>query len=450
MARARESSRPNVATPVRQKITDPMPGPLGSSLWFWFRFGRYANGVLSQVGGGMIAAWMCLCGAAFFLPGLLLVPSDPGPLSLFTGPFLLQQLGVFAIGALLCPLLAAVLIFGCGAVLGNRIPFPHAFRIGLGTLVPLASLSFLLFLLGALLAGESYWRGYRSPLQELLEQALLPAGVFWTSLRAAQALVRSGNAPPLPTYCTLLTSGTILSALFFLPLETFRAAAPSFQETQDRALASYIRGDTGATLPSLSQHLLRLPRRAVTPKAELLSLRLELHAAGGRILEARADALRLQRLFPRSSAWNALARGLNLVLQERPDLGIKYLESALMMDPDLYPARRWLARLRIESHPAAAAEHARLAWQQRPNVLHLREWVNALYQQKLYPAIWTALLEADPDPEQWFALTLFQGGVAAHETGRPARARDLLRLARQRDPALLEQLPPSIPPSFLD
>ncbi len=428
-----------------QRPKDPLPGKLGAMLWFWFRFGRYANSVLATVPLLHLLLWSALWGWAAVGWAAWLSPLDPGPNSVYTGPFLLKMLALVVAGGGLSPLLFAVLLAGLARTLGGGLGFLQALRMVLAAAAPMAGVAGALWSLALLVHGEAFWRGNVPTFASFSEISLLPTLALWTGWRLVQGLVRLGGARPSASHGVLLP----LSLLFALA-PPLLLRLPSFSLERSRQATEQAMRDSlrhraqggHADRESLDLALERLPRRSVDLRSHLLAFRLESLASREWTLEARADAWRLQRLHPRGSAWEQTARGINLVLGGRPDLGRSRLEAGLLLDPSLSEAHFWLARVLSPLKPSNAEHHAAEAWKLHPNSLNLAVWIGILHDLRRNDLIWAALESVELPPEEWFTSTLFQVGLAAMHTGNNVRGRILLDLAFARDPSLRKGLPP--------
>ncbi|MEX2607270.1 MAG: hypothetical protein WD708_07990 [Kiritimatiellia bacterium] len=431
-----ESSRPMKRQTTREPLNmeDPEPGPMRTLYWFVFRFGRFANGVLlaQPIGYSVVFVFLVALGSVYHSLGLL-VPGSPGPNRLFGSGFPLRVVG----GGVL---LGVICFFGVSFIF-NRVLQARCGKVGKGfgykvvaqAFAPLAVLQIMALIAFSLLWGEAFWRGATPAGFGPVHFVLIPLFWLWGGFRLAQALcglfaprflsrlgLKGGLAGVAGCLGILLTHGLAW-------LDT-TSHAEAWAELKSDVMQS------GAALPIERYDRMekQLGFRDVSRRRELYLWRLQAHYIRDDRMAARADALRLDRMEPPGSPYRELARGLNLLMQDRLDMALVRFESALEKDPGCLPAHQWMALAYVGRDLSVAESHARRLMGAEPNVFHLQVLVHILFARNKHQEIWDVMLTVDAPPEEWDPLTLAQGGISARALGKYKRADILLDLARRK------------------
>lgn len=423
--------RPHESADLR--VEDPHPGLAASVFWFVFAFGKFAkSALLVQPLSVTLLFWM-LCGMGsiqFLMPWI--VPA-PGPGLFYDSRFAVQVLG----GGILAGLLA------CGAVsqllhlLLKRkwggISRWFGLKLVVDAFLPLALMQLIVLGTGTFLIGEAYWRGTLPAGYGIFAGILLPFCWIWGGYRMAQG-VTGLFQPAFP-----VRLGLKIGMLFLFAFPLLIARSGLFERLGAARDADWeqLRLDAMASADPLPRErfdrmLDQLPFRDTARKRDLYLYRMQAAYRQDRLEDARADALRLDRMAVPDSADDDLAKGLNFLFRNRLDLAIPRFESAIAKDPACTPAHQWLALGQVASDIGRSEAHAKILMQADPNVFHLQLLVRILFAQEKYQDIWDAMLTVDAAPGTWDPLTLDQGAVAAEKLGNPRRAQFLRALARSK------------------
>lgn len=419
--------------PESLKVEDPEPGLLKSSLWFWGFFGKFTKSVMLVQPLQVTLLFYILTALGSIEWTRVFLSPVPGPGSVYDPTFaarvmaggMLLGLGFYlGISALLYLILNRK-YGGIGRIFGLKVVVNAYLPLALGQLLVMAA--------GSLWLGESYWRGLLPAEFSTLRDLLLPGLWIWGAYRMAQAVTGLFDMPlPVRIWCksgacALAVLPVWLSAMPVLYRGT-AALDADWMALRQEVMAS------AAALPvrQYDEMERRLPFYDTARKRDLYLYRMQAHYRMGALDEARADALRLDRMAWRGSAEDELAKGLNYLFQNRLDLALPRFEKALQLDPDCSPAHQWSA-LGLAAFDLDAAEgHARVLMENDPNVFHLQLLVRLLSAREKYQEIWDSMLRVDTPPEEWDPLTLYQGGKAAESLANPRRAAFLYSLARSK------------------
>ncbi len=423
-------------TPTKEplNVEDPAPGPMRTLHWFIFRFGRFANGVLlaQSIWYSVFFAGLVALGSIYHSLGLL-VPGTPGPNSLLGGAFVLRVLGGgFLLGLVFFSALSFLFNWVVGARYG-KVGNGFGFKVVAQAFVPLAVCQILAVMVFSLLWGEAFWRGATPDGFEVVHFVLIPLFWVWAGFRLGQA-VCGLYAPRFLS--RLLIKGVLVCVTgglgLLLTRGLSRLEAGASMEAWSDLKADVMQSGAALPIEHYDQMEKRLGFRDVSRRRDLYLWRLQAHYIRDDRMEARADALRLDRMEPSGSAYRELARGLNLLLQDRLDLALPRFENAVEIDPSCLPAHQWMALAYVGRDLSVAESHARRLMEAEPNVFHLQLLVRILFARDKHQEIWDVMLTVDAPPEEWDPLTLAQGGMSARILGKDRRADVLQDLAERK------------------
>jgi len=431
----KEESAHNDATKKQDVLDDPPPGSLRSLTWLLFRFGRYVHGpMLRQSPFTVIGVWfilsLSLCAQVIDWVG----PSLTMATSLYASPeFYLRLLASFVAGALLY-LLTAIGFKFLASTDELQVGLLYSLQIVVNAFLPLAAAQSLYILIHHAFLGEAFWRGAILGISPFWGFWVFPLAWAWSGLRLSQAMsslipFTSGRHHPAKT----VTAGIVLFlGLGFHPTieEAVRHDALIEWSARRKQLLDPQRTLNDSFFLRLEKSL---PFHATQARTELYLFRLQQRFRQGEISLALEDAMRLERISPRGTAMENVAKGLGHFLRGGQDAAIRSWNTALNIDPDHLPAHRWLALASVGKDTKKAEEHAAFLMENDPNVFHLYLLVRILESQGKWAEIWEAMLHVDSPPESWYPLTLLQGSVAARELGMVRRSEQLLRVANRKE-----------------
>lgn len=424
---------------MRSKMTehfqmeDPDPGSIKSILFFWGFFGRFAKSVLLVQPLQLTLLFYLLVALGSIEWSRAFLSPLPGPGPVYDQNFAASVMaGGVLLGLSLYFLISFTLYFALNRRHGG-IGKMFGLKVVVNAFLPLALGQFIFMVLGTLWYGESYWRGMMSPELTNVRIWVLPALWIWGGYRVAQAVTGLIEMSlPVRIYCKCGICLLAALPVLFARVDLIHPGAAALE--QDWAALKKDVMISGAALPinRYNQMEKRLAFYDTVRKRDLYLYRMQALYRMEALDQARADALRLDRMALTGSADDELAQGLNYLLQNRLELALPKFEAALKLDPNCNPAHQWSALGLAGSDLDAAEVHARILMENDPNVFHLQLLVRILYAREKYQDIWDSMLLVDVPPEDWDTLTLFQGGEAAQALGNTRRADFLHALARSK------------------
>lgn len=413
---------------------DPDPGTLRVLTWFLFRFGRFVRGPMLRQTPFMLIGLLIILSMSFSAQGMeWTMPSLTSVSSVFvTGSFFLRLLVMVAAAAGFYLLLSLLLVHLL-KVGEDRARLMFGIRVVVNAFLPLAVVQSFYVLLHNAVLGEAFWRGAPLGITAVWTTWIFPLCWAWCSFRIAQAVCTCLEIDLLPRIF-VKTGAIALGCVMAAPLHpavvgwTHQGAQHDWNELRRQVQ------EPGSSLNTEAFSRLEkgLPLHATESRRELYLYRLQQHFRQGDTDAALDDALRLDRISPEHTAMDHVAKGLTLFLRGRLDLAVQRWKTAVELDPDCLHAHQWLALASVGANVEEAEHHARILMRQDPNVFHLYLLVRILDSQEKHAAIWEAMFDVDAPPEEWYPLTLLQGGMAARELGKVRRAERLLTLAEAR------------------
>lgn len=415
----------------QMSMDDPDPGLLKTTTWFIFSFGRFAKSVLLAQALQVSLLFSLIVGLGSIHTSIGFLSPLPGPGPLYDVNFASRVIaGGMILGLAVYLLLSIILLFMAEKIFGG-IGKMFGLKVVVNAFLPLALVQLIAMGFGTMVLGEAYWRGNLPVGYGIFSGWILPGMWLWGGYRIAQVFtqlyslslpVRFGLKMGIPLVLSLplLTSVSGVERLMHSGFEKEWAVLETDVMT------------SGASLPieRYDQMEERIPFRDIERKRDLYLFRMQALYRLDEQSIARADALRLDRMSAKGSADDQLAKGLNYLFQNRLDLAIPKLKSAIEVDPNCLPAHQWLAAGQVASNIELAEEHAHILMTSEPNVFHLSLMVRILFVQEKYQEIWDVMLDVDTSPEKWDPVTLYQGGIAASKLGNLRRSATLLALAK--------------------
>jgi hypothetical protein len=432
------------------QMEDPDPGPVTALIWFMLRFGRFVQGPMLRQTPLMLIGLLILLSMTFCVHLMEWThPSLTTITSLYTSPAFFLRLGASFVFAMCFYLGISFLLIRWIRSGETGISTLFGLRIVVNAFLPLGVVQIIYVLLHHLLLGEAFWRGATLGVSSAWSLWVFPLAWLWCGFRLAQAVsalvVMSVSRRVLVKSMFLVAAALFSGLLHPAVVEWVHQEAVEEWDVQRKQVLQ-----PGAQLneAAFAEIERKLPLHAVQARQELYLFRLQQYFRQGDLDAAEEDAIRLERISPENSAMDHLAKGLHLFLRGRLDLAVKRWNAAVEVDPDCLHAHQWLALAAVGDNAQEAESHARILMHLDPNVFHLYLYVRILDMQDKHAAIWEAMLDVDAPPEEWYPLTLLQGGLAAQELGRTRRAERLLTLAQARglSPPLEPENPSAAPP----
>jgi hypothetical protein len=415
------------------QMEDPDPGPAKSTLLFWGFFGRFAKSVLLVQPLQLTTLFYMLVALGSIEWSRAFLSPLPGPGQVYDQSFTASVMaGGMLLGLGIYFLISVILYLSLNRRHGGIGKF-FGLKVVVNAFLPLALGQLIFMVTGSFMLGESYWRGMMSPELAGARNWVLPVLWIWGGYRVAQAVSGLFSLTlPQRVWCKL---GICLIAglpVLFNRADGLHPGRAAFE--QDWAALKKDVMASGAALPVSRYNEMekRLGFYDTARKRDLYLYRMQALYRLNSLDNARADALRLDRMAVTGSADDELAKGLNYLLQNRLDLALPKFEAALMLDPDCSPAHQWSALGLAAFDLDAAESHARILMENDPNVFHLQLLVRLLFAREKYQDIWDSMLRVDVPPEDWDPVTLFQGAEAAKALGNTRRADFLHALARNK------------------